>query len=198
MTESKQWYVVNTYSGHENRVKENLEARVESFGIQEVIFKILVAEVEEIEVKPNKKPVAKMVNLFPGYLFVQMIMTDEAWYIIRNTPGVTGFIGSSGGGAKPFPVSEEEMENIFKRLGISEAAVIVSFAIKDKVRITSGPFSGMEGTVESMNNDLQTAAVLINLFGRETPTEIAYIDIEKLDLYTPARVFYLGLTERNG
>jgi len=182
MTESKQWYVVNTYSGHENRVKENLEARVESFGIQELIFKILVAEVEEIEVKPNKKPVAKMTNLFPGYLFVQMIMTDEAWYIIRNTPGVTGFIGSSGGGAKPFPVSEQEMENIFKRLGISEAAIIVSFAVKDRVRITSGPFSGMEGTVESMNNDLQTAAVLINLFGRETPTEIAYVDIEKLDL----------------
>ena len=97
-------------------------------------------------------------------------------------PGVTGFIGSSGGGAKPFPVSEEEMENIFKRLGISEIAVIVSFAVKDRVRITNGPFSGMEGTVESMNNDLQTAAVLINLFGRETPTEIAYIDLEKVDI----------------
>ena len=182
MTEynQKQWYVVNTYSGHENRVKDNLEARIESFGIANLIFKILVAEVEEMEVKPGKKPTAKMTNLFPGYLFVQMIMTDEAWYIIRNTPGVTGFIGSSGGGAKPFPVSEDEMENIFRRLGISETTVVATFTLKDHVRIIAGPFSGLEGTIESMDDSTQTATVLISLFGRDTPTEINYMDVEKL------------------
>lgn len=182
MTEfnQKQWYVVNTYSGHENRVKDNLQARIESFGISNLIFKILVAEVEEMEVKPGKKPTAKMTNLFPGYLFVQMIMTDEAWYIIRNTPGVTGFIGSSGGGAKPFPVSEDEMENIFRRLGISETTVVATFTLKDHVRIIAGPFSGLEGTIESMDDSTQTATVLISLFGRDTPTEINYMDVEKL------------------
>jgi transcriptional antiterminator NusG len=182
MTEfnQKQWYVVNTYSGHENRVKDNLQARIESFGISNLIFKILVAEVEEMEVKPGKKATAKMTNLFPGYLFVQMIMTDEAWYIIRNTPGVTGFIGSSGGGAKPFPVSEDEMENIFRRLGISETTVVATFTLKDHVRIIAGPFSGLEGTVESMDDSTQTATVLISLFGRDTPTEINYMDVEKL------------------
>ena len=104
---NKEWYVVNTYAGHENRVKENLLRRVETMGIEDNLFRILVAEEEEIEYKNGKK-VTKMKNLYPGYLFVEMIMTDEAWYIVRNTPGVTGFIGSSGGGAKPFPVSPEE------------------------------------------------------------------------------------------
>ena len=135
--EVKRWYVVNTYSGHENRVKDNLEKRVESMGIQDCLFRILVAEEPEIEIKGNKK-IEKMHNLFPGYVFVEMKMTDEAWYVVRNTPGVTGFIGSSGGGAKPFPVS-------------------------------------------TMNDQTQTADVLINLFGRETPaTDISYNDIEKV------------------
>ena len=106
----KRWYVVNTYSGHENRVKENLERRVESMGIQDYLFRILVAEEPVIDVKNNKQ-VEKMQNMFPGYVFVEMIMTDDAWYVVRNTPGVTGFIGSSGGGAKPFPVSPVEMES---------------------------------------------------------------------------------------
>jgi transcriptional antiterminator NusG len=110
------WYVVNTYSGHENRVKENLEKRVETMGIQDSLYRIIVAEEPEIEIKGDKK-VEKMHNLFPGYVFVEMKMTDEAWYVVRNTPGVTGFIGSSGGGAKPFPVAPDEMESILKRMG---------------------------------------------------------------------------------
>ena len=123
----KEWYVVNTYAGHENRVKENLERRIETMGLQDFLFQIVVAEEKEIEYK-NGKEVEKTKNLFSGYLFVQMIMTDEAWYIVRNTPGVTGFIGSSGGGAKPFPVAEEEMENILRRLGrAQEVAKLVAF-----------------------------------------------------------------------
>lgn len=177
--EEKKWYVVNTYSGHENRVKENLERRVESMGIEDALFRILVAEEKEIEYKNGKK-VEKMRNLFPGYLFVEMIMTDEAWYIVRNTPGVTGFIGSSGGGAKPFPVSDEEIESILRRMGLSDQKLIVDFGVGDTVKILSGPFSGIEGVVDSMNDDAQTAMVLTILFGRETPTEISYGDLEKI------------------
>ncbi len=176
---AKEWYVVNTYAGHENRVKENLERRVETMGIEHNLFRILVAEEEEVEIKNGKK-VVKMKNLYPGYLFVEMIMTDEAWYVVRNTPGVTGFIGSSGGGAKPFPVSPDEIEAIFRRLGLSESKIQVDFAIGNHVRILNGPFSGIEGVVESMNDEAQTAIVLTSLFGRETPTEIAYIDLEKI------------------
>jgi transcription termination/antitermination protein NusG len=175
----KEWYVVNTYAGHENRVKENLERRVETMGLENNLFRILVAEEPEIEIKNGKK-VERMRNLFPGYLFVEMIMTDEAWYVVRNTPGVTGFIGSSGGGAKPFPVSADEIETIFRRLGLSEHKIVVDFKIGDMVRILNGPFSSLEGRVDGMNDEGQTAIVLTTLFGRETPTEIAYIDLEKI------------------
>ncbi len=175
----KRWYVVNTYSGHENRVKENLEMRVETMGIQNSLFRIIVAEEPEIEIKKGKQ-VEKMRNLFPGYVFVEMKMTDEAWFVVRNTPGVTGFIGSSGGGAKPFPVSDDEMESILRRLGQGDKKVAVEFTVGDLVRILTGPFSGKEGTVESMNDQTQTANVLILLFGRATPTNVAYGDLQKV------------------
>lgn len=175
-----EWYVVNTYAGHENRVKENLQRRVDTMGLQEYLFQIIVAEEKEIEFKNGKK-VEKVYNLFPGYLFVEMQMTDEAWYVVRNTPGVTGFIGSSGGGAKPFPVAEDEMESILRRLGIRETKVQINYAIGDRVKILAGPFTGVEGTVESLNDDTQIAVVLTILFGRETPTEIGYGDLEKAE-----------------
>ncbi|MBR3310673.1 MAG: transcription termination/antitermination factor NusG [Solobacterium sp.] len=176
----KRWYVVNTYSGHENRVKDNLEKRLETMGIQEQLFRIIVAEEPEIEIK-NGKQVEKMKNIFPGYVFVEMKMTDEAWYVVRNTPGVTGFIGSSGGGAKPFPVSPDEMESILRRMGQSEKNVVVDFKVGDTVRILTGPFSGMEGTVSEMNDQTQVANVLTMLFGRETPTDISYNDLQKVE-----------------
>lgn len=176
----KRWYVVNTYSGHENRVKDNLEKRLETMGIQEQLFRILVAEEPEIEIK-NGKQVEKMKNMFPGYVFVEMKMTDEAWYVVRNTPGVTGFIGSSGGGAKPFPVSPDEMESILRRMGQSDKKVVVNFTVGDTVRILNGPFSGMEGRVSYMNDQTQTASVLTMLFGRETPTDINYNDLQKVE-----------------
>ena len=163
----KQWYVVNTYAGHENRVKENLEKRLETMGISDNLFRVVVAEETQIEVK-NEKSKEVVRNIFPGYLFVEMIMTDEAWYVVRNTPGVTGFIGSSGGGAKPIPVKDEEIEAILRRIGQSDKAVEVSFKVGDVVKIMSGPFSGMEGTIETMNDEIQVATVLIILFGRDT------------------------------
>ena len=160
MTETankKEWYVVNTYAGHENRVKDNLEKRLETMGISENLFRIVVAEETQIEV------------------------TDEAWYVVRNTPGVTGFIGSSGGGAKPFPVKQDEIEKILRRIGQSDKSIEVDFAVGDSVKILSGPFSGMEGKVESMNDQTQVATVLIILFGRETPTDINYVDLAKAE-----------------
>ena len=179
MTEinKKEWYVVNTYAGHENRVKDNLEKRLETMGIADNLFRIVVAEETQIEIK-NEKSKEVVKNIFPGYLFVEMIMTDEAWYVVRNTPGVTGFIGSSGGGAKPIPVKPEEIEKILRRIGKSDKAVEVDFKVGDAVKILSGPFSGMEGTVESMNDETQVATVLIILFGRETPTDINYVDLQ--------------------
>jgi len=183
MTETankKEWYVVNTYAGHENRVKDNLEKRLETMGISENLFRIVVAEETQIEVK-NEKSKEVVKNIFPGYLFVEMIMTDEAWYVVRNTPGVTGFIGSSGGGAKPFPVKQDEIENILRRIGQSDKSIEVDFAVGDSVKILSGPFSGMEGKVESMNDQTQVATVLIILFGRETPTDINYVDLAKAE-----------------
>ena len=176
----KEWYVVNTYAGHENRVKDNLEKRLETMGISDNLFRIVVAEETQIEVK-NEKSKEVVKNIFPGYLFVEMNMTDEAWYVVRNTPGVTGFIGSSGGGAKPFPVKQDEIEKILRRIGQSDKNIEVDFAVGDSVKILSGPFSGMEGKVESMNDQTQVATVLIILFGRETPTDINYVDLAKAE-----------------
>lgn len=175
----KEWYVVNTYAGHENRVKENLLRRVETMQLQDYMFRIIVAEEQVIEVKNGKK-VEKTKNLFPGYLFVEMIMTDEAWYIVRNTPGVTGFIGSSGGGAKPFPVSDEEVESILRKMGMHDKNVKIDFVVGDRVKILTGPFTNTEGTVESIDAENKTAEILIILFGRETPTTIDCADVEKI------------------
>lgn len=176
----KEWYVVNTYAGQENRVKENLERRVKTMGLEDSLFQIVVAEEKEIEYK-NGKPVEKTKNLFSGYVFVQMIMTDEAWYVVRNTPGVTGFIGSSGKGAKPFPVSQEEIDSVLRRLGRQDMSVQVDFEVGDTVEILNGAFKNSEGTVEKMDDDKKEATVLLILFGRETPTDIPYMDLKKVD-----------------
>ena len=176
----KEWYVVNTYAGQENRVKENLERRVKTMGLEDSLFQIVVAEEKEIEYK-NGKPVEKTKNLFSGYVLVQMIMTDEAWYVVRNTPGVTGFIGSSGKGAKPFPVSQEEIDSVLCRLGRQDMSVQVDFEVGDTVEILNGAFKNSEGTVEKMDDDKKEATVLLILFGRETPTDIPYMDLKKVD-----------------
>ena len=176
----KEWYVVNTYAGQENRVKEYLERRVKTMGLEDSLFQIVVAEEKEIEYK-NGKPVEKTKNLFSGYVLVQMIMTDEAWYVVRNTPGVTGFIGSSGKGAKPFPVSQEEIDSVLRRLGRQDMSVQVDFEVGDTVEILNGAFKNSEGTVEKMDDDKKEATVLLILFGRETPTDIPYMDLKKVD-----------------
>ena len=179
--EVKQWYVVNTYAGHENRVKESLERRMKTMGLEDCLFRIVVAEEKEIEYKDGKA-IEKVKNPFSGYLFVEMIMTNEAWYVVRNTSGVTGFIGSSGKGAKPFPVAPHEMEPILKHLGLQESKIIVDFKVGDRVKILDGAFVNSEGTIESMNDEQQIANVTMFLFGRETSAEFEYSQLEKIEL----------------
>ena len=176
----KEWYVVNTYAGHENRVKENLERRVETMGIENNLFRILVAEEPEIEIKNGKK-VERMRNLFPGYLFVEMIMTDEAWYVVRNTPGVTGFVGSHGAGSKPAPLLPEEINSILRSLGMNVRNNDLHLEIGETIKVIEGAFSGLEGQVTEIDEEKQKLKVNIEMFGRETSTELDFDQIDQID-----------------
>ena len=175
----KEWYVVNTYSGHESKVKEKLEARTESMGMQDYIFRVIVPETTEVEVKDGQKKEKKK-KMFPGYVLVEMIMSDEAWYIVRNTPGVTGFIGSSGKGAKPTPLLPGEIDKILAGMGMSRVNIESEMAVGDKVSIIDGPFKGMMGKVDSIDLENNRLNVLIDLFGQETPVEVEVYQVSKV------------------
>lgn len=175
----KNWYVIHTYSGYENKVMTNLQKRVESMGMEDKIFRVIVPEDEETEIKDGKKKVTKK-KFFPGYVLAEMIMTDDSWYVVRNTPGVTGFIGSSGGGTKPTPLLPEEVDTILKQMGMAESTVQVDFELKENVRVTDGPFSNFTGTIENINLEKQKVKVHVSMFGRETPVELDFSQIEKL------------------
>ncbi len=179
--QDKSWYVVNTYSGHENKVAENLKRRVESMNLQEYIFRIIVAEQEEAVLKdgmPTGK--VKMKNLYPGYVFIEMYMTDEAWYMVRNTPGVTGFVGSSGGGAKPFPVPREQIEPVLKRMGVVDDSMYSRYQVGDYVKILRGTLEGSEGTIEEIDTTTGMVKVGTVFFGRATSVEVEFSEIEKI------------------
>ena len=169
----KKWYVVNTYSGHENKVKEKLEMRTVSMGMEDYIFRVIVPEEKVIEEKNGVKK-EKIKKLFPGYILVEMIMTDEAWFVVRNTPGVTGFIGSSGKGAKPFPLQPYEVDKILNDMGMSRLEVNTDLKEGTLVKVISGPFSGMEGKVDSVDKDNNKLIVLLDLF---TQTLVFYMSI---------------------
>ena len=183
-----EWYVVNTYSGSENEVKANLEKRVETMGISDNLLQVLIAEeeIEDVKDKSNSKSKETKTikkNLYPGYLFVKMIMSDEAWYVVRNTPGVTGFIGSSGGGAKPFPVSQEEMDVIMRRIDPSNNNIKFNGAPGDRVKIISGIFIGTEGIIDSINEKKEEAKLIVFHNGRE----VSYsVPINLLDIIEKA------------
>lgn len=176
----KQWYVVSTYNGHESKVKDNLEKRIETQGLTDYIFRVLVAE-HEVPVMRDGQPTGKtkMKNIYPGYIFVEMIMTDEAWYVVRNTPGVTGFIGSSGKGAKPTPLQPYEVDKILGNMGISRIDIDKELTDGTKVKIIAGPFNGMYGKVDSVDLANQKVMLLVDLFGQETSVEIELSQIEK-------------------
>jgi transcriptional antiterminator NusG len=184
----KQWYVANTYSGRERAVKDALEKRRVSMGMEDYIFQVLVVETEETVVDKNTgKPVIKKngevkkktINLYPGYLFVQAIMSDRAWYIIRNTPGVTGLVGSSGSGTKPFPIPEIDMLPILKSMKLFTPKVRGDYAAGDKVRITDGAFADCEGVVDSVDLNNAQASVTVTFFGRPTTVSVAFALLEK-------------------
>ncbi|QZY54640.1 transcription termination/antitermination protein NusG [Crassaminicella profunda] len=172
MSEKPKWYVVHTYSGHENKVKANIEKLVENRGMEEVITEIVVPTEEKIEIKNGKKK-AKQKKIFPGYVIVKMIMNDESWYVVRNTRGVTGFVGP---GSKPIPLSDEEVKN----MGIEEPVAEIDVVVGDSVKVTSGPFESFIGVVKGINLERQTLKVLISMFGRETPVELDFTQIERL------------------
>ena len=177
MQGTKEWYVLHTYSGYENKVKENIEMRKESMNMQEHIFRIVIPEEEVIEINDGveKKKVDKT---FPGYVLVEMIMSDQAWFIVRNTLGVTGFVGSHGAGSKPSPLLPEEIEAI---LGTSDltARVELNVNIGDYVKIIEGAFSGLSGQIEEIDRDHEKLKVVIEMFGRETVAELEFAQVKK-------------------
>ena len=173
----KQWYVVNTYSGHENKVKEKLEMRAESMDMKDFIFRVIVPEQKEVEVKDGITK-EKLKKMFPGYILVEMVMSDEAWYVVRNTPGVTGFIGSSGKGAKPTPLQPYEVDKILNNMGISRLDVNKELEKGAQVKIISGPFSGMFGVIDEVDVASQKVNLLVDLFGQETSVEVNLSEIE--------------------
>ena len=174
----KKWYVVNTYSGHENKVKEKLEMRTNSMGMENYIFRIIVPETKE-EVEKDGKVKERVKKLFPGYILVEMIMTDEAWFIVRNTPGVTGFIGSSGKGAKPTPLQPYEVDKILGSMGMTRLEAGTDLQPGNKVKVIAGPFNGMEGKIDSLDLANNKVMVLLDLFGQETSVEIMISEIER-------------------
>lgn len=175
----KEWYVVNTVSGHEYKVKEKLEMKINSRDLQENIFRVIVPEQKEIEYKNGVKK-EKIKKMFPGYVLVEMVMSDEAWYIVRNTQGVTGFIGSSGKGAKPIPLLPQEVDRILNSMGMSRVDVSRDLKEGAKVKIISGPFKDMMAKIDSVDLKEQKLTVLVDLFGQETSVEVDMQEVETL------------------
>ncbi|MFY9188682.1 MAG: transcription termination/antitermination protein NusG [bacterium] len=174
--EEKQWYVVHTYSGYENKVKTNLEKRVDSMGMQDKIFRVLVPMEDQLEIKDGKKKITRK-KVFPGYVLVEMFMSDDSWYVVRNTPGVTGFVGP---GSKPIPLREHEAQAILRQMGIEEAKPRLKLERGQNVRLVDGPFEGFMGTVDEVLADRGKVRVHISLFGRDTPLEVDFMQIEKM------------------
>ena len=171
----KEWYVVNTYSGHENKVKEKLEMRASTMGMEDYIFRVVVPEEKVIDEKGKEKTK----KMFPGYILVEMVMSDEAWFIVRNTPGVTGFIGSSGKGAKPFPLTPQEVDKILGSMGMSRLDIGKELNVGDMVKVVDGPFANMFGKIKTVDLANAKLEVALDLFGQETIVELSLSQIEK-------------------
>ncbi len=169
--ESAKWYVVHTYSGHENKVKANIEKIVENRGMEDVIIQVVVPTEIVVEIKDGKRK-DKSKKIFPGYALVKMFMTDESWYVVRNTRGVTGFVGP---GSKPIPLTDEEVEN----MGLEKRSIHIDYSIGDTITVISGPFENFIGTVEEIHMERQSIKAMISMFGRETPVELEFDQVKK-------------------
>ena len=177
----KQWYIVTTYSMHEAKTAENLRKRINTMNMQDYILRVIVCD-QEVPVLKDGLPTGKTktVNLYPGYIFVEMIMTDQSWYIVRNTPGVTGIAGSSGGGQKPTPVTREEIEPVLKRMGLVDVSMYDRYAIGDRVKVIHGALEGTEGEIISLDKATGAVRVKTTFFGRSTPVDVDFSEIEKI------------------
>ena len=172
----REWYVVHSYTGYENKVKKNLEQRIETMGMQNKIFRVVVPTEEEVEIRDGQRRTSRR-RVFPGYILVEMIMDDESWYVVRNTPGVTGFVGS---GAKPTPLSQEEVDKILQRMEAEQPRIKVSFRVGETVRIIEGPFADFMAVVDELYPDRGKVRLLVSFFGRETPVEMDFLQIERI------------------
>jgi transcriptional antiterminator NusG len=177
--ERKHWYVIHTYSGYENKVKANLERRIHSMNMQDKIFRVLVPMEDEVEFKDGKRKITPK-KVFPGYVLVEMDMDDQSWYVVRNTSGVTGFVGSPGAGEKPVPLQDKEVKTILKQMGIETPKLKIDFKKGDRVKVTSGPFFDFTGIVDEIAPEKEKVRALISIFGRETPVELEFYQIEKV------------------
>ncbi len=175
------WYVVTTQSGYENTAKQNILKRIEPTNLKDTVRQIIVAEIEEEVLNAKNETVLKKKNLYPGNIFVEMIMNDEMWFVIRNTPGVTGFIGSSGRGAKPFPVDYEDIEPILKRLGHIDKKMYDRYGVGDFVRVIDGPLVGTEGRIITLDRESGKVQIEATFFGRVTTADIDFALIERVD-----------------
>lgn len=172
----RNWYVIHTYSGYEEQVADSLRQRIESLGMQEKIFDVIVPKEKQIEIKNGKRKIVEK-RIFPGYVLVDMIVTDDSWYVVRNTPNVTGFIGF---GVRPTPMSKEEVNRIKKRMGVEEPKYKIDFKLGELVRINDGALKSHEGKVQEINEDKGTVKVLVNMFGRETPVNLDFLQVKKV------------------
>lgn len=174
-TEGPAWYVIHCYSGYENKVRHNLEQRIETMGMKDRIFDVVIPTQEEIEVKDGKRRTVER-HIFPGYVLVNMLLTEESWYVVRNTPGVTGFVGM---GNNPTPLRPEEVSQIIKRMEAEAPTVKVTYKVGERVRIIDGPFNDFRGVVSEIDMERTKVRVMVSFFGRETPVELDFLQVEK-------------------
>jgi transcriptional antiterminator NusG len=176
ISRGKRWYVIHTYSGYEESVADNLKQRVESMDMQDKIFDVIIPTEKKIKIKNGKRKTV-IEKIFPGYLLVNMDVTDDSWYVVRNTPNVTGFVGS---GTTPTPVSETEVQGLLKRMGQEEPKFKIDVSEGSPVKITDGPFKGFEGKVTTIDEARGKVKILVSMFGRETPVELDFLQIKKI------------------
>ncbi|OGN72812.1 MAG: transcription termination/antitermination protein NusG [Chloroflexi bacterium GWB2_49_20] len=169
------WYVIHCYSGYENKVRHNLEQRIETMGMKDKVFDVVVPTEEEIEVRDGKRRTVER-HIFPGYVLVNMVLTEESWFVVRNTPGVTGFVGM---GQLPTPLRPEEVSQIIKRMEADSPTVKVTFKVGERVRIVDGPFNDFRGLVSEIDMEKNKVRIMVSFFGRETPVELDFLQVEK-------------------
>ncbi len=175
-TDGRHWYAIHTYAGYENAVARNLKQRIDSLGMQEKIFNVIVPVEKKIKVKANKR-VEEEEKIYPGYILVDMIVTDDSWYIVRNTPRVTGFVGS---GVHPVPITDKEVTDLFARMDASTVKHTIDLSIDDAVKIVDGPFKDLDGKVSEVDDNRGKVKVLVSMFGRETPVELDFLQVKKI------------------